>query len=73
MVCRILRDERSDVMGATDLFLAHLLSLAGLIGGTVEYCEIIKRRAELRRFDADRRAAEASGLRGLVRVFLAEE
>ena len=61
------------VMGVTHLFLAHLLALAGLIGGTVEYCEIIQRRAEQRRLDADRRAAEASGLRGLVRVFLAEE
>ncbi|MBA2632496.1 MAG: hypothetical protein H0U86_05790 [Chloroflexi bacterium] len=61
------------VMGVTDLFLAHLLSIAGLIGGTVEYCEIIQRRAASRRIDADRCAAEASGLRGLVRVFLVEE
>lgn len=60
-------------MGVTDLFLAQLLSLAGLIGGTVEYCEIIQRRAELRRLDADQRAAEALGLRGMVRVFLVEE
>ena len=59
-------------MGVTHLLLAHLLALAGLIGGTVEYCEIIQRRAELRRLEADRRAAEASGLRGMVRVFLAE-
>ena len=59
-------------MGVTHLLLAHLLALAGLIGGTIEYCEIIQRRAELRRLEADRRAAEASGLRGMVRVFLAE-
>jgi hypothetical protein len=73
MVRQILWDDRSQVMGVTEVFLAHLLSLAGLIGGTVEYCEIIGRRAEVRRLVADGRALEASGLRGLVRVFLVEE
>ena len=59
-------------MGVTQLLLAQLLAIAGLIGGTIEYVEIIQRRAELRRIEADRLADEASGLRGMVRVFLVE-
>lgn len=59
-------------MGTTQLLLAQLLTLAGLIGGTIEYCEIIQRRAARRRLEADRRASEDAGLRGMVRVFLAE-
>jgi hypothetical protein len=60
-------------MGASQLFLTELLSLAGLIGGTIEYGEIIQRRARRRRMvEADQRAAQEAGLRGMVRVFLAE-
>jgi hypothetical protein len=59
-------------MGATNLLLGQLLSLAGLLGGTIAYCEIIRRRAGLRLIDAERLAAEEDGLRGMVRVFLAE-
>ena len=60
-------------MGASHLLLTELLSLAGLIGGTIEYGEIIQRRARRRRLiEADQRAAREAGLRGLVRVFLAE-
>ena len=60
------------VMGVTHLLLAQLLALAGLISGTIEYCEIVRRRAECRRLQADDRAAEAWALRGMVRVFLAD-
>ena len=52
--------------------LAQLLSLAGLIGGTIEYAEIIKRRGISRRADAFREESADLGLRGLVRVLLAD-
>lgn len=57
-------------MGATNLLMAQLLTMAGLIGGTIEYCEILKRRAAARRSKQERLASQASGLHGLVRVFL---
>ena len=59
-------------MGATNLLMAQLLTLAGLVGGTIEYCEILKRRAAARRSEQERLASQASGLHGLVRVFIAE-
>ena len=59
-------------MGATQLLLGQLLSLAGLLGCTIEYCEIIRRRAGLRALDVENMAAQEEGLRGMVRVFLAE-
>jgi hypothetical protein len=59
-------------MAVTHYLLAHLLTVAGLIGGTIEYCEIIQRRAAQRRLEADRLVAHEAGLRGMVRVFLAE-
>ena len=60
-------------MGASHLFLTELLGLAGLIGGTIEYGEIIQRRARRRRLAEDeRRAAREAGLRGMVRVFLTD-
>ena len=52
--------------------LAQLLSLAGLIGGTIEYAEIIKRRGITRRANALREESADLGLRGLVRVLLAD-
>ena len=62
-----------EVMGATSILMAQFLTLAGLIGGTVEYCEIVRRRAVARRLaEQERLAARASGLNALVRVFLAE-
>ena len=60
-------------MGPSNLFLTELLSLAGLIAVTIEYGEIIQRRAQRRRVvEAEHRAVEEAGLRGMVRVFLAE-
>ena len=59
-------------MVATQLLLGQLLSLAGLLGSTIAYCEIIRRRAALRLLEAERIAAQEDGLRGMVRVFLAE-
>jgi hypothetical protein len=56
-------------MGPTNLLMAELLTLAGLIGATIEYCEIIKRRTGTRNLE---RASQESGLQGLVRVFLTE-
>jgi hypothetical protein len=53
--------------------LAQLLSLSGLLGGTIEYAEIIKRRALRRRTVAARDEGADVGLHGLVRVFLADE
>jgi hypothetical protein len=59
-------------MGTTQHLLVQLLALAGLIGATIEYIEIVGRRANARRFAAERREFEASGLRGMVRVLLAD-
>jgi hypothetical protein len=60
-------------MGVSNLFLTELLSVAGLIGATIEYGEIIQRRARGRRLvEAEHRAAREAGLRGMVRVFLTE-
>lgn len=52
--------------------LAQLLLLAGLITATMEYSILIRRRVE-RRALADRQTVEASGLQGLVRIFLASD
>lgn len=57
-------------MGVDHHLLTQLLTLSGLLGGTVESCEIIKRRALRRHLEAERVAAERAGLRGLVRVLL---
>ena len=59
-------------MAGSQNFLAHLLTLAGLIGGTIEYIEILKRRITARRQKADDDAAADSGLRGMIRVFLTD-
>jgi hypothetical protein len=59
-------------MDATDLLLAQLLTLAGLIGGTIEYGEIIRRRALRQRMEQERLTMQSVGLEGLVRVFLAD-
>lgn len=52
--------------------LGELLALAALVAATVEYGEILKRRAVARRRAADDAALAESGLRGMVRVFLVE-
>ncbi len=49
--------------------LASLLVLAGLIGGTIEYIEIVRRREHRRRLAAEDQLMADSGLRGLVRLF----
>lgn len=53
--------------------LAVLLTLIGLIGGAIEYAELVQRRVSLRARTADLALMEESGLRGLVRVFVAGE
>lgn len=58
---------------ATNALLVQLVTVAGLIGATIEYAEIIKRRAQLRLQAAERAWFEEDGLRGLVRVFEASE
>ena len=52
--------------------LAQLLTYAGLLAATVEYCEVMRRRQLQRVAAADVRAIRASGLQALVRVFLAD-
>jgi hypothetical protein len=58
---------------STQHALASLLALAGLIGGTIEYIEVIRRRERRRQLAADYRLMEDSGLRGLVRLFAASD
>jgi hypothetical protein len=54
-------------MDPTQALLVKFLSLAGLIGATIEYAEIIKRRASLRQ-TADRGPSDANKMRPVVRV-----
>ena len=58
--------------GDAQHLLGELLLLAALIAATIEYAEILRRRVTRRAWAADQRAAQDSGLEGLVRVFLAE-
>jgi hypothetical protein len=53
-------------------YLARLVSLAALIGATIEYAEILRRRGMARALDRQRAEFEGEGLKGLVRVLLAE-
>jgi hypothetical protein len=53
-------------------FLARLVAIAALIGATIEYVEILKRRVERRTLERQRAEIEREGLKGLVRVLLAE-
>jgi hypothetical protein len=59
-------------MQAPPEMLGQLVSMGALVGGTVEYVEILKRRAQERRLAADRERSADTGLQGLVRVFLAD-
>jgi len=52
--------------------LAQLAAYAGLLAATIEYCEILKRRLAQRQRAVDIEAAAEAGLRGIVRVFLAD-
>ncbi len=54
---------------ATNALLVQLVTVAGLIGATIECAEIVKRRAQLRLQAAERAWFEEDGLRGLVRLF----
>jgi hypothetical protein len=58
---------------ADSYLLGQLLTIAALIGATIEYAEIIKRRGIARRADAIREENADLGLRGLVRVLLVEQ
>jgi len=60
-------------MDASPRTLAELLTQAGLIGATIEYAEIVRRRVVARGKLADQADMEESGLRGLVRVFAENE
>lgn len=57
---------------ADPVLVAQLLSFAALVAATVEYREILRRRVTVRRREAEQRAQYDAGLRGMVRVFLAE-
>jgi hypothetical protein len=52
--------------------LAQLLTYAGLLAATAQYCELMRRRQEQRVVAAEVRAIRASGLQALVRVFFAD-
>ena len=52
------------------LSLLRLLSLSGLIGGTIEYAELVRRRVVRRGTAAERAEFEEHGLHGLVRILL---
>jgi len=52
------------------LLLGQSLTLIALMGATIEYAELAKRRAADRRRDAETAAMQEAGLRGLVRALL---
>ena len=60
-------------MDPTSPLLAELVTLAGLIAATAEYSHVIRHRVERRQLEADRLAAQATGLTGLVRVMLIDK
>jgi hypothetical protein len=73
-----VNDECHGPIAGFSLTLAQLLSLAALttthhvaMDPTCEFAEIIRRRRARRRTTRERLAAEDAGLRGLVRVLLA--
>ncbi len=60
-------------MQADPRLVAELLSLVALMAGTIEYCEMVRRR-RLARAEAALRAESARwGLLGLVRVFAVDD
>jgi hypothetical protein len=60
-------------MQPSPYLLGQALAIVGLLGGAIEYVEIVKRRALARRQAAIREEAGDVGLRGLVRVLLTED
>jgi hypothetical protein len=64
--------EIVDAMSDANYLLAELLTLAALIAGTIEYCEIIRRRTVHRALETESRIAQEAGLHGLVRVLLVD-
>jgi hypothetical protein len=60
-------------MSAPPEMLGQLVSMGALVGGTVEYIEILKRRALGRQMAAEREQSGDVGLQGLVRVFLTDD
>jgi hypothetical protein len=52
--------------------VVRALTLVGLVVATVEYGLVLRRRVQGRRLAADQLLAAESGLRGLVRVLLAD-
>jgi hypothetical protein len=59
-------------MDAHSLTLARLLLMAALTAATAEYVEVMKRRVVQRVGARERAMFEEHGLRGLVRVLLAD-
>jgi hypothetical protein len=59
-------------MHADTVMLARLLLMAALTAATVEYAELIRRRFARRVEARERAALREHGLRGLVRVLLAD-
>ena len=57
---------------SSNYLLAQLVGYAGLLAATIEYCEIVKRRVAERQREADSELAAEAGLRGVVRLFLAD-
>ena len=55
------------------LLLGQFLTLIALLGATIEYAELAKRRAAQRVIRAEMAAVEEAGLRGLVRALLVDE
>jgi hypothetical protein len=51
---------------------AHLLSVFGLVIGTVDYSLLVRRRARVRRQLREVEATQQAGLQGLVRVLLVD-
>jgi hypothetical protein len=64
--------ERTDAVRIDADILAKLLAIAALIAATTEYAQVIKRRVVGRADAIERAIFEQRGLRGLVRVFLAD-
>lgn len=70
---RYVRSECDDATVLVDAdLIARGLTIVALIGATIEYSVIVRRRVQDRRVKADQLLAAETGLRGLVRVLLAD-
>jgi hypothetical protein len=56
----------------TQYLLTQLVAYAAVLAATIEYCQIVKRRVAERQRRADNEVAADAGLRGIVRIFLAD-